>query len=33
MNIKFIHARYLAVVLLGIVFLILASVDAFSQIN
>lgn len=31
MNIKFIHARYLAVVLLGIVFLILASVDAFSQ--
>lgn len=31
MNSKFIHAKYLAVVLLGIVFLVLASVDAFSQ--
>lgn len=30
MNSKFIHAKYLAVVLLGIVFLIVAAVDAFS---
>lgn len=31
MSSKFIHAKYLAVVLLGIVFLVLASIDAFSQ--
>ncbi len=31
MSSKFIHAKYLAVLLLGIVFLVLASVDAFSQ--
>lgn len=31
MNSKFIHAKYLAVFLLGVVFLVLASVDAFSQ--
>lgn len=30
MNSKFIHAKYLAVLLLGIVFLIVAAVDAFS---
>lgn len=30
MNSKFIHAKYLAVLLLGIVFLIMATVDAFS---
>ncbi len=30
MNSKFIHAKYLAVLLLGIIFLIVAAVDAFS---
>ena len=31
MSSKFIPAKYLAVVLLGIIFLVLASLDAFSQ--
>lgn len=30
MNSKFIHTKYLAVLLLGIVFLIIATVDVFS---
>lgn len=31
MSSKLIHTKYLAVVLLGIVFIVLVSVDAFSQ--
>lgn len=31
MNTKFVHVKYLAIVLMGIVILLLVSFDAFSQ--
>lgn len=31
MNAKFLHVKYLAIVLMGIVILLLVSFDAFSQ--